>query len=533
MSRSIVAFYASYLANAIGPLARLLRADHDIDVILICYRRGALPKSETHDFSYEDFAEIVEIDPLFVPDPSISSSDLGRLAEEAGAMERRVGMTVTELIRTDRMLGMDYVIGARFPESRYGRVLSHSQTVAIALRLWRFYEELLDRLKPLAVVNRGSALGPATLWYLARSRGIPVRTLVMARSGSKEGVFWTGDTAMRPLGLEAAYAEALSAGPVSTRTVVSADGGTIRNPYRAELALSRFSERASAGNLVRKLYKLLRRRAGDVLYRRQRVYGGYVLPHEIGLVLNRWRWNRAALRAAPVVAALPDDTPIVYYPLHIEPESTLMFESQMCDNQLTAIDWLAKTLPGGWLLVVKEHPGATAPRPAGFWAQITGYPNVVAASVMEDSAAIVERARAVAVLNGTVGLQAAVAGKPVISFHPFFIAAALDHVLLVRSYEETRTALVCIRDGDLPPVEERLKQGRALHQALRRCEFSIGSEQILRGVASQDAIEPADIRVLAEAFLESINGCALSGEGAAREIRPNSEFRTARAHYTV
>ena len=498
MPRSIVAFHASYLANAIAPLARVMRAEHDIDVTLVCYRRGALPKAQTHDFCCEDFAEIVEIDPLFIPDPDISSANMGRLAEEVGAMERRIGKTVTELIRTDRMLGMGYVNGARFPDSRYGRSISHPQIIAIALRLWRFYEELLDRLKPLAVMNRGSALGPVTLWYLARARGVAVRTLVMARSGNQEGVFWTGDTAMRPIGLEAAYAEALSVGQVSTRTAASADGGTIPNPYRAELALSGFAERASARNLARNLYRLVRRRGGDALYRRRRVYGGYVLLHEIGLVLNRWWWNRAALRAASVVATLPDDTPIVYYPLHIEPESTLMFESQMCDNQMTAIDWLAKTLPGGWLLVVKEHPGATAPRPAGFWAQITGYPNVVVASVMEDSAAIVERARAVAVLNGTVGLQAAVAGKPVISFHPFFIAAALDHVLLARSYEETRTALVRIRDGDLPPVEERLRQGCALHQALRRCEFSIGSEQILRGVASRDAIEPADIRVLAD-----------------------------------
>ena len=516
MSRSIVAFHASYLANTIGPLARLLRADHGIDVILVCYRRGALPRPETHDFCYEDFAEVVEIDPLFVPDPGISPGDMGRLAEEAGAMERRIGMTVTELIRTDRMLGMGYVNGARFPNSRYGRALSRPQTVAIAVRLWRFYEELLDRLKPAAVMNRGSALGPATLWYLARARGVSVRTLVMGRSGSKEGMFWTGDTAMRPLGLDAAYAEALSAVTVSSRTAVSADVGTIPNPHRTELALSHFAERASVRVLARNLYSLLRRRAGDVLYRRRRVYGGYVLPHELGLVLNRWRWHRAALRAAPVVAALPDGTPIVYYPLQIEPESTLMLESQMCDNQLTAIDWLAKTLPGGWVLVVKEHPGATAPRPAGFWAQITGYPNVVAASVLEDSAAIVERARAVAVLNGTVGLQAAVAGKPVIAFHPFFIAAALDHVLVVRSYEETRTALTRIRDGDLPPVDERSRQGRALHQALMQCEFSIGSEQILRGVASRVAVEPADIRVLAETFLESINGRALPGEPTTR-----------------
>ena len=532
MSRSIVAFHLNYLANAIGPLARVLRADHDIDMTLVCFRRDALPNPDTYDFRHDDFAEIVEIDPLFVPDPDVSRGDMGRLADEAGAMERRIGMTVTELIRTDRMLGMGYVNGARFPESRYGWAVSHTQTVAIALRLWRFYEELLDLLNPVAVLNRGSALGPATLWYLARARGVEVRTLAMGRSGSREGVFWTGDTAMRPIGLEAAYAGALSAGLTSPRIALPADNRTIPNPYRAELALSGFAERASARNLVRKAYKLLRRRAGDVLYRRQRVYGGYVLSHELRLVLNRWWWNRAALRTAPVVAALPDDTPIVYYPLQIEPESTLMLESQMCDNQLTAIDWLAKTLPGGWLLVVKEHPGATAPRPAGFWTQVSGYPNVVVASVMEDSAAIVERARAVAALNGTVGLQAAVSGKPVISFHPFFIAAALDHGLVVRSYEETRTALTRIRDGDLPPVEERLRQGRALHQALRQCEFSIGSEQILRGVASREAIDPADISVLAEAFLESIGGYSLPVERAARQTRPSSAIRAARPHFT-
>lgn len=500
--RCIIVVHLNYLANAISPLARQLRDDHDIDMVLVCYRRGVLPKPGVHNFEPSDFREIVELDPLFVPNPDITGNDLGKLADEATAIERDYGVNLTELIRTDRMLAMGFVNGAWFPDSIYGRTLTYPHTVDIATRLWRYFEDLVDRLQPMAVMNVSSALGPASLWHLVRARGVPVRNLVLARSG--KGLFWTDEQAMRPRGFEAAYARELAKELISAQAENEEGNAQMEPSYRARAVMGDFAKQSTVRHLVHRFHRIVRRRIGRSIFRRQDVYGGYLMSHQFKLVFNRWRWRRAALRAASIVEGLPADTPFVFYPLQIEPESTLMFESQMCDNQLSAIDWLAKTLPGGWLLVVKEHPGATAPRPAGFNEQLERYPNVVVASVLEDSELIVERAKAVAVLNGSVGLQAASIGKPVITFHPFFIATLLDHVMLARSYEETRSALARIRDDELPSRAERLRQAGALRRALDECQFPISTEQILSGVPTRETVVPADIDAIATTFLESV-----------------------------
>ena len=222
------------------------------------------------------------------------------------------------------------------------------------------------------------------------------------------------------------------------------------------------------------------------------------------LIVGRWRWRRSIAREPAAFAALPAHTPFVFFPLQVEPEATLMFESPMCDNALTAIDWLAKTVPAGWLVVVKEHPGATAPRPDGFWAQIRRYPNVLVAGTLEDGEIIVRNARAVAVLNSSLGLQAASIGKPVITFHPGFVGAMLGHVQIVDSYETTKAALQRIRDDALPPLPRRILEANALRKALDTCQFPATDPQILSGVAQERPIAARDTETIVDHLMGTL-----------------------------
>ena len=238
---------------------------------------------------------------------------------------------------------------------------------------------------------------------------------------------------------------------------------------RTEYARRAMNSGTSFQALLFPMYQVLKRQAGDIVKRRKRVYGGYQVRDALTLIYLTWRERRRQLTAPPLQDRLPKDQPYVFFPLVVEPELTLQCVLPMCDNQLTLIDWLAKTLPGGWRLVIKEHPGFTYPRPRFFWDQIGRYPNVDVAAIYESGEELAERARVVAVVNGTLGSQAAAGGVPVLTFNPNWWGRLLPHVAYAGNYEETAAALRELSDEKkLPPLAGADLPGRGAAASARR-----------------------------------------------------------------
>jgi len=106
----------------------------------------------------------------------------------------------------------------------------------------------------------------------------------------------------------------------------------------------------------------------------------------------------------------------IYYPLHVEPESTTMILSEHMTNQLSLIEHLSKNLPAGWKLLVKEHIPMLGRRPAGFYKRIRHIPDVHMISPFEDTFTLIKNAKIVCVLSGTAGWEAIQLGIPIIIF---------------------------------------------------------------------------------------------------------------------
>ncbi len=493
--------YFSYLANVLTPLARLLKQYANLETVLVCYGRDMLPKPTLYDFDEGAFAEIVEMDPILAADETVDEKQSGALADAAAHIERRYNLNVIELIRSDRHVGIGWVTSVSFPQSEYGRQTSYPQSVDVVIRLVRAFEDLIDRRPPLAIVGSSSAVGPSVLWHMLKGLGVETRTMAIARSG--EALFWSRDEYMLPEGFAKAYQDALRSevAPQLKET----DSSWLAPSVRAQAVLESLSQSVSWRELARQLYLSIRTLAGNRLYRSSHAYGKYLPLQQIKLIIERHFWRRRIVREKPVMTAVPDDAAFVFFPLQIEPEATLMMESPMCDSHLTAIDWLAKTAPGGWYVVVKEHPGATAPRTQAFWQTIETYPNVIVARTLEDARGIAERARAVAVLNGSLGVQAATIGKPVITFHPEFIARCMPHVLFADSYQATKDALATIRDNKLPPMAERAKTVSAFLHAQEVSAFPVSDPQILSGKSMPEKAVAADINKIARTLLETLD----------------------------
>lgn len=114
------------------------------------------------------------------------------------------------------------------------------------------------------------------------------------------------------------------------------------------------------------------------------------------------------------------------YPLHFQPESTTSIYATYYYDQLNTIKNIAFALPFPYKLYVKEHPVSVGTRHGSFYKQLRELPNVVLVGPYENVEQLIRKSEGVVVLTGTIGMEAALAGKPAYvlgsvyySFHPF------------------------------------------------------------------------------------------------------------------
>lgn len=101
------------------------------------------------------------------------------------------------------------------------------------------------------------------------------------------------------------------------------------------------------------------------------------------------------------------------FPLHIQPESSTSVLATYYYDQINTIKNTAFCLPFPYKLYVKEHPVIRGDRPFDFYKKIKEIPNVVLISPLENTEEVVKRSKGVVTLTSTIGLEAALAGKPV------------------------------------------------------------------------------------------------------------------------
>ena len=115
---------------------------------------------------------------------------------------------------------------------------------------------------------------------------------------------------------------------------------------------------------------------------------------------------------------LPDDgQKYLYFPLYNIPEYSSNFQSTMWLNIVSAVEALSKSIPGDWIIVLKEHPTGIAHnyRQKDFYHQLIRIPNVEFAPLLADSNNLIKNAELVFVTVGTSGWEAILQGIPVLS----------------------------------------------------------------------------------------------------------------------
>lgn len=98
------------------------------------------------------------------------------------------------------------------------------------------------------------------------------------------------------------------------------------------------------------------------------------------------------------------------YPLHLQPEASTLVLGQFYEDEINNIINISKCLPGNFRLFVKEHPAAFGRRNLHFYRRIANTPNVTLIPPESDSNTLIESARAVITVSGTMGVEAVARG---------------------------------------------------------------------------------------------------------------------------
>ncbi|MDB2624721.1 hypothetical protein N9Y10_00845 [Flavobacteriaceae bacterium] len=111
---------------------------------------------------------------------------------------------------------------------------------------------------------------------------------------------------------------------------------------------------------------------------------------------------------------LPDFSEKYYYfPLHYQPEASTLVAAPNYEKQQYAMDLLAKKIPVGAKLYIKEHFSVLGHREMIFYKSLKKYPNVKLISPWENSHQLIKNSEGVITLTGTAGWETVLYGKPV------------------------------------------------------------------------------------------------------------------------
>ena len=111
-----------------------------------------------------------------------------------------------------------------------------------------------------------------------------------------------------------------------------------------------------------------------------------------------------------------DSSPFIYFPLHYEPERILLIDAPFYDHQLSVITNVAKSIPVGYTLILKEHPfmQTVGWRPLSFYKELMNLPNVKILHPSTDPMELIKKCDLVVTIAGTTGLEAAFYEKPTV-----------------------------------------------------------------------------------------------------------------------
>jgi len=152
---------------------------------------------------------------------------------------------------------------------------------------------------------------------------------------------------------------------------------------------------------------------------------------------------------------IDDKIPFVYFPLHYEPERVLFMGAPFYTDQLAVINNIAKSLPIGYKLYVKEHPVMETQgwRKKSFYKQIMELPNVKMIHPSITTEEIMKKCSLVITIRGTTSLEATFYGKPSVVFMADSGYATIPSIHILKNIDELPNVIRSSLEKKVDPSE--------------------------------------------------------------------------------
>jgi len=127
--------------------------------------------------------------------------------------------------------------------------------------------------------------------------------------------------------------------------------------------------------------------------------------------------------------------PVVYVPLQYHPECNTDYWSAADFSDYEAdVPVVLREVARNALVLAKEHPLMFGARPLAFYRELARIPNVVLAPRTVNSRHLIERSDVVLAWSGSVGIEAAAAGRPVVTMgRPYYARGPLFSSIVTRA----------------------------------------------------------------------------------------------------
>lgn len=397
-------------------------------------------------------------------------ADAARLRE----LEERYG-SLWRFVIADRNLGHTFLTGTLFPDTELRRRAADPGVVFACLdELFGYYERRFEEDRPDLVLYQVVASAPALVAAAVCGRmGIPFLTLGKTKLDDRHHL--ASNALMQPDAAIARYADpGMAAGPAALERVrLSMESEP--PPTDHFIADRRTHARRHGGSLGAFAWERLRTLPGAL----RRDAKPYPPDPRASTAWQIWqwetaiRWNYRRLSRAGVFDRRDVGGDYVFFPLSVTPEASTCVVAPHYADQLVLIGALARSLPAGWQLVIKDHLPMCGRRRRLFYDLATQYQNTVMVDPTLRSTELIRHCRATVAIAGTSGWEAMIAGKPVVAFgSAWYLATGLG--VFCKDLDGISAALhEAVRLSDAVPAPERGRRIARMIQALTDESFSL------------------------------------------------------------
>jgi Capsule polysaccharide biosynthesis protein len=291
--------------------------------------------------------------------------------------------------------------------------LEYVDALSYATFLTKRLFDLYRSLNPAVVIGDFDALHSALGLGVARNLGIPWFALNFSTIPPGNVALCTGLTPATAVTLEPhrrvelrSYADEILRGFESR---------AIRAPaYLPPRLLSPKVMFDQASTQMRSVRQVLKRRR----LRKYRKYSDFAKTYSLAAMFKE------AFRLRKNVLFMPhrkllqkaNSGRYVFFGLHMQPEASIDVFAHFFSNQVRVIELISRSLPPTHALLVKLHKSDVPNYSGEQLARLSRFPGVKLVSPYADTYELIKNADLVFAIQGTIGLEAALLGRPVIMF---------------------------------------------------------------------------------------------------------------------